>query len=228
MTELTQEEVFSDREIKDVSELQHFVQQIANVEITSISQDNAAAKNGKELIRVRAMAQKIEKYLDGYFQPVDLEISYRKDAERFRALMRCPRIKMQGSAGVDPKTGDIKYPDKPGSVHFGAEFWTTPSRDRLTGEVKIFSDCTREQTQWGHHALAALADDILAVEKATGYQHDNNEKYEDRQYEKIEIEKDAVARLVGRYISPDYNWQHIREASAAFTETLERLHMNKE
>lgn len=95
MTELTQEEVFSNREIKDVSELQHFVQQIANVEITSISQDNAAARNGKELIRVRAMAKKIEKYLDGYFQPVDLEISYRKDAERFRALMRCPRIKMQ-------------------------------------------------------------------------------------------------------------------------------------
>lgn len=98
----------------------------------------------------------------------------------------------------------------------------------MTGEVNIFSDCTPGLTNWGHHALAALADDILAVEKATGYQHDSDAKYEDHQYEKIEVEKDAIARLVGRYVSTDYNWQHIREASAAFVETLERLHTKNE
>lgn len=74
------------------------------------------------------------------------------DGELFRALMRCPRIKMQGSAGVDPHTGELKYPEHPGSVHFGAEFWTT-------GEPQ--NDVS---TVWGRHALRALAMDILAAE----------------------------------------------------------------
>lgn len=88
------------------------------------------------------------------------------DAERFRALMRCGRIKMQGSAGFDPKTGERKYPDRPGSVHFGAEFWPLPARDPATGIVKVYDDCPRNITEWGHHALRALADDILACEAA--------------------------------------------------------------
>jgi hypothetical protein len=76
----------------------------------------------------------------------------RADAERFRALMRCGRIKPQGSAGVDPKTGARTYLDQPGSVHFGAEFWVAPEAE------------PNNMTIWGRHCLHALADDILAFE----------------------------------------------------------------
>ncbi len=51
-----------------------------------------------------------------------------QDAARFRALMRCGRIEPQGSAGVDPRTGERTYPGEPGSVHFGAEFWVPPPK----------------------------------------------------------------------------------------------------
>lgn len=78
-----------------------------------------------------------------------------QDAARFRALMRCGRIKPQGSAGVDPKTGARTYPEQPGAVHFGAEFWVQPE------------DAPSNMTVWGRHCLRALADDILAFELAT-------------------------------------------------------------
>lgn len=77
-----------------------------------------------------------------------------KDAARFQALMRCGRIKPQGSAGVDTKTGERTYPDEPGSVHFGAEFWVQPEEK------------PSNLTIWGRHCLSALADDILAYEAA--------------------------------------------------------------
>jgi hypothetical protein len=77
-----------------------------------------------------------------------------KDAARFQALMRCGRIKPQGSAGVDTKTGERTYPDEPGSVHFGAEFWVQPE------------ERSSNLTIWGRHCLSALADDILAYEAA--------------------------------------------------------------
>lgn len=78
----------------------------------------------------------------------------KEDAARFQALMRCGRIKPQGSAGVDPKTGERTYPSEPGSVHFGAEFWVQPE------------EITSRMTIWGRHCLRALADDILAFEAA--------------------------------------------------------------
>lgn len=78
----------------------------------------------------------------------------REDAARFRALMRCGRIKMQGSAGVNYQTGERTYPDQPGSVHFGAEFWVQPEPRTSNG------------TEWGRYCLRALADDILAFEAA--------------------------------------------------------------
>lgn len=77
-----------------------------------------------------------------------------KDADHFRALMRCGRIKMQGSAGVDTKTGERTYAEHPGAVHFGAEFWVQPE------------DKPSNLTTWGRHCLRALAEDILAYEAA--------------------------------------------------------------
>jgi hypothetical protein len=84
-----------------------------------------------------------------------------RDAERWNALLRCARIRMQGSAGFDPKTGERqeysnstgKYTkgDTSGWVHFGAEFWSVyPGAEDYEGH-----------NQWGRHALTALADDVL-------------------------------------------------------------------
>jgi hypothetical protein len=89
--------------------------------------------------------------------PVDHgRVEIEADAARFRALMRCPRIKMQGSAGVDPKTGE-RTDNRPGGVHFGAEFWPV-------GPHHESGQC---EPTWGRHCLRALADDILAVEALT-------------------------------------------------------------
>ncbi len=81
-------------------------------------------------------------------------VSLREDAARFQALMRCGRIKPQGSCGVDPITGERRYPETPGAVHFGAEFWVQPEPE------------PSQFTTWGRHCLRALADDILAYEAA--------------------------------------------------------------
>ena len=75
-----------------------------------------------------------------------------QDAARFRALMRCGRIKPQGSCGVNPITGHRTYPEDPGTVHFGAEFWVQPEATPSNATI------------WGRHCLRALADDILAYE----------------------------------------------------------------
>lgn len=73
----------------------------------------------------------------------------REDAERWRALMACPRIRLYGCAGLDPKTGEKnEYP----GVHFGADFW---SYGEVEGEQS-----GPEVTQWGKNCLIALADDI--------------------------------------------------------------------
>lgn len=78
------------------------------------------------------------------------------DAARWRALMRCGKIKMQGSSGVDPKTGERNG----NSVHFGAEFWPEPSSFPDLAAKEAFS------TQWGVACLTALADAILEREAA--------------------------------------------------------------
>lgn len=77
-----------------------------------------------------------------------------RDAARFRALASCPRIDMMGSAGVDPVTGARKYPDEPGSVHFGAKLFA----------VDTEGDKTAEFTRWGRNCIVALAEDIGAVQ----------------------------------------------------------------
>lgn len=77
-----------------------------------------------------------------------------RDAERWRALMRCGRIKMQGSSGVDPHTGERNG----NNVHFGAEFW--PER----GQFPELREKEDRSTKWGIACLRALADAILEEE----------------------------------------------------------------
>lgn len=74
------------------------------------------------------------------------------DAARWRALMSVPRIRMQGSAGVDPKTG--KRRNGP-AVHFGAEFWTD------TGDDYDRSKDPQNALEWGLAALTATADRMI-------------------------------------------------------------------
>jgi len=77
----------------------------------------------------------------------------REDAERFRALMRCGRISMQGSSGVDPHTGERNG----NNVHFGAEFWPEPIPEG-------FEEHYQKQTEWGRACIRALADAIIECE----------------------------------------------------------------
>ncbi len=76
-----------------------------------------------------------------------------EDAERFRALLRCGRIKMQGSSGVDPKTGKRNG----NNVHFGAEFWPEPI-------PAGYEEHYEASTRWGRACIKALADAILEEE----------------------------------------------------------------
>lgn len=77
----------------------------------------------------------------------------REDAERFRALMRCGRIKMQGSAGVAPHTNERNG----NNVHFGAEFWPEPPDPEW---IEHYA----KSTEWGRACLRHLADAILEHE----------------------------------------------------------------
>ena len=83
-------------------------------------------------------------------------MSDEQDAERFRALMRCGRISMQGSSGVDPITGERNG----NNVHFGAEFWPEP----YTGSNPDFAANYERSTFWGRACLRHLADAILEEE----------------------------------------------------------------
>lgn len=96
----------------------------------------------------------------------DAEIErLRVDADRWRALLRCARIRMFGSAGVNPKTGEREQysnatqkmeKTSDGWVHFGAEFWSVyPGAENYDGT-----------NEWGVHALTALADDVMLKERA--------------------------------------------------------------
>lgn len=92
-----------------------------------------------------------------------------RDAARWNALLRCARIRMFGSAGFDPKTGERQeYRNSTGEfekssdgwVHFGAEFWSVyPGGENYDGT-----------NQWGIHALTALADDVLLKEPPAPHQ----------------------------------------------------------
>lgn len=98
----------------------------------------------------------------------DAEIERLKaDAERFRALMRCGRIKMQGSSGVDPHTLERNG----NNVHFGAEFWPEPPKPEyahLGGGDK--------STAWGRACLRHLADAVLEHEARQALSESPNEK----------------------------------------------------
>ena len=82
------------------------------------------------------------------FSPAD-----RADAELFRALMRCGRIKMQGSSGVNAETGERNGKN----VHFGAEFWPEPIPEG-------YEEHYGASTKWGRACLRALAEAILEEE----------------------------------------------------------------
>jgi hypothetical protein len=79
--------------------------------------------------------------------------SDKEDAERWRALMKCARIRMFGSAGFDRETGK---PHGDNWVHFGAEFWSTyPVPPERQADVD-------EGNEWGKQAFIALTDHIMA------------------------------------------------------------------
>jgi len=83
-----------------------------------------------------------------------------RDALRWRALMRCPQIKMQGSAGVDPHTGERTG----GNVHFGAEFWPDPQGEDFRANNPKSAEHMDKSTAWGRACLVALADAIVEQE----------------------------------------------------------------
>jgi hypothetical protein len=91
-------------------------------------------------------------------------LAEKKDAERFRALMRCGRIKMQGSSGVDARTGDRTEHN----VHFGAEFWPEPLPESYRLEHPESAANYDQSTKWGRACLLHLADEILAQEAGGG------------------------------------------------------------
>lgn len=83
-----------------------------------------------------------------------------KDAERFRALLRCGRIKMQGSSGVDPHTGERNG----NNVHFGAEFWPEQLDAKYRAEYPEEAANYDLSTKWGVACLIAMADAVLEEE----------------------------------------------------------------
>lgn len=72
-----------------------------------------------------------------------------RDAARWQALMNCPRIRLYGSAGVDPETGERTDGNH---VHFGADFWSYGQVSDTQSGSKV--------TAWAKHCLIALADGI--------------------------------------------------------------------
>jgi hypothetical protein len=84
-----------------------------------------------------------------------LEVIDYEDAEKWRALLRCGRIRMFGSANVDTKTGEVQNRDD--WVHFGAEFWSHYPQGSLAENPENKDDPKR----WGNLALMALVDQIL-------------------------------------------------------------------
>lgn len=89
-----------------------------------------------------------------YAAPVPAQDDDKLDAERFRALTRCGRIKMQGSSGVDPHTLERNG----NNVHFGAEFWPEPY-DPAKWETTYGAS-----TRWGRACLRHLADAVIETE----------------------------------------------------------------
>lgn len=78
-------------------------------------------------------------------------------ARRWNALMRVGKIKMQGSAGVNPHTLERNG----NNVHFGAEFWPEPPKPEYAA-----LDGGEHSTAWGKACLTALADAVLEREAA--------------------------------------------------------------
>lgn len=83
-----------------------------------------------------------------------------RDAARWRALMRCGRIKMQGSSGIDPETGERNG----NNVHFGAEFWPEQLDPDYRAKYPEEAANYDRSTRWGVFALTALADAIIEDE----------------------------------------------------------------
>lgn len=77
----------------------------------------------------------------------------REDAENWRALMSCPRIRPYGWAGLD-----AEMQPRGDGVHFGADFWSIgPVQDEQSGP---------KSTATGTALLKALASDIRARTKS--------------------------------------------------------------
>lgn len=136
--------------------------------------------NGKSVPKAKSLSISRERVRDGRLHDGDESVPYsfvvwanarpappppsetasdlERDGRRWRALMNCPRIRMWGSAGVDPKTGE-----RTGGtyVHFGAEFWSDmgPDYDPTTD--------SQNSREWGLRALTAMADALAERAPAT-------------------------------------------------------------
>lgn len=85
------------------------------------------------------------------------------DAARWRALTRIGRITMQGSAGVDPHTGERRNGS---NVHFGAEFWPDPVDEAFRAKHPESAARYDRDTRWGIACLKAMADVIIERDRA--------------------------------------------------------------
>ena len=128
-----------------------------------------ATKPGNEVLIPWKQARALEAFLKHITSEPMAEMVIA--AERWNALLSCARIRMQGSAGVNPQTGAREtydnescqlVPDEKGWVHFGAEFWSVyPSWTESLATNEKWAKEHELHSTWSKHALTALADDVI-------------------------------------------------------------------
>lgn len=103
---------------------------------------------------ILAIAQDVVHAEGGFIQPEAVGESVLVDAERFRALLRLPRIRVISlkGAGVDQESPEAD-PLKPGRFTFTAEFWSTSHADASS----------QSDPALGRRCLVTLADDLIAL-----------------------------------------------------------------
>lgn len=103
---------------------------------------------------ILAIAQDVVHAEEGFIPPEALGESVIVDAERFRALLRLPRIRVISlkNAGIDQESPEAD-PLKPGRFTFTAEFWSTSHADASP----------QSDPALGRRCLVTLADDLIAL-----------------------------------------------------------------
>lgn len=128
--------------------------------LAAIRRGSTDPKHVAELLRDWERLDKVVRQDLPYALREPLPATERQDAERFRALMRCGRISMQGSSGVDPNTLERTG----NNVHFGAEFWPEPLPDDYRRNHAESTAKYDRMTKWGRACLMHLADAIMEHE----------------------------------------------------------------